>query len=387
VASRLLILDTELEMGGKEKLLYQFIERTDPNRFRIAVCCLRPGGYYRERIRALGVPFYDGLLRHRYDALAFRSLAQIIRSERTEIIETFAHPNTVIFSFLARQQKMVERVVVSYHATGSAYNERVLARYIVPLLRRMDAHLAVAESQKRYLVGVEGLPERRVRVIYNGVDTERYRPATPDERAAARRALGVPGAGVVLMVVGSLKPVKGIDVLIRAAAPILRARADTRLVLVGDGPDRDALRALAGECGVAGSVVFAGVRDEIEVVLRAADTLVLSSRSEALPTVVIEAMACALPVVATRVGGVPELVEPEKSAILVPPDDEAALRAALRRVADSPDLRRALGARGRETAVSRFRLERMCEERQSFFEELLSAPAARGDGLKGRASS
>jgi glycosyltransferase involved in cell wall biosynthesis len=375
VATRLLILDTELQMGGKEKLLYQFIERAHPRRLRIAVCCLKSGGYYREPIQALGIPFYDGLMRHRYDALAFRTLARIIRAEGAEIIETFAHPSTVVLSFLAKQRRLVERVVVSHHATGSAHNERVIPSFVLPLLRRMDAHVAVAEAQRRYLVEVEGLPADRVRVIYNGVDTDRYHPASPEERAAARRLLGLDEAGVVLMAVGSLKPVKGIDVLIRAAGPVLSSRADSRLALVGEGPDRAALQALARERGVGGRVVFAGLRDDVDVLLRAADALVLPSRSESLPTVVIEAMATGLPVVATRVGGVPELVEPERSALVVPPDDEGALRTALERVVESAPLRRALGARGREVAETRFRLERMCDERHALFTGLVGAPS------------
>ena len=122
--------------------------------------------------------------------------------------------------------------------------------------------------------------------------------------------------------------------------------------------------------GVAGQVVFAGLRDDVEVLLRGADALVLSSRSEALPTVVIEAMATGLPVVATRVGGVPELVDPERSALLVPADDPAALRNAIERIVASDDLRRTLGARGREVAIERFRLERMCAQRDALFESL-----------------
>src|SRR5262249_47800775 len=204
VPYNILILDNELEMGGKEKLLYQFIERVDRSRLRVVVCCLKRGGFYQKPIQALGVPFYDGLLRHRYDALAFRSLARIMRSEHIHLIETFAHPNTVLLSFLARQQGLAERVVVSHHAVGSAHRARVIPSYTLPVLRRMDAHLAVAEAQRRYLVDVEKLPESRVHLIYNGVDASRYHPASEDERVAARRLLGIADARLVIMAVGSL---------------------------------------------------------------------------------------------------------------------------------------------------------------------------------------
>jgi glycosyltransferase involved in cell wall biosynthesis len=371
-AGRLLILDNELKMGGKEKLLYEFIARTDPGRLHISVCCLKAGGYYKERLEALGVPFHDGLLLHRFDALAFRPLANLLRRERIDVVETFTHPNTLIFSFLARQQGLVSAVVVSHHAVGSAYQKRVLPGYVLPLLRRIDLHIAVAESQKRYLVDVEGIPEDRIRVIYNGVDTTAYHPAGADERAASRAALGVPRDARVLMAVGSLKPLKGIDRLIRAAAPALKADADARLVLVGEGPDRDALQRLAVEAGVAAQVVFAGLRGDVDHVLRAADAYVLSSHTEALPTVIMEAMATGLPVIATRVGGVPELVEADRTALMVEAGDETALRAAIARIMQDASLREALGRRGREVAEARFRIEAMCAAREAIFVEFAS---------------
>jgi glycosyltransferase involved in cell wall biosynthesis len=386
VQHHILILDNELEMGGKEKLLFQYLERYDRRRFRVTVCCLKQGGYYKERIRALGIPFHDGLLRHRYDALSFRSLARILRAEKVQLIETFTHPNTALFSFLARQQGLVDRVLISHHAMGSGFRKRVLPSYIVPVLRRMDAHLAVADAQRRYLVDVEKVPRERVHLVYNGIDAEQYRPPAPGERDSARRSLGVPEAGLVLMAVGSLKPLKGFDLLVRAANPLLMAHPEARLVLVGDGRDRGMLETLARECGVGAQVVFAGLRDDVNVVLRAADLLVLSSRTEALPTVILEAMATGLPVVTTNVGGVPEIVESERSALVVPPDNEDALRTAIERAAGSVELRRTLGARGRAIVETRFRLERMCEEREALFETILATRSSRRVANNGNVS-
>jgi glycosyltransferase involved in cell wall biosynthesis len=373
-----LILDTELEMGGKEKLLYEFIARADRNRFRIAVCCLKPGGYFKEKIVALGVPFYDDLLRHRFDALAFRELESVLRNEKTEIVETFAHPNTVILSFLARLRMLVARVVVSYHAVGTDAGGAVVRPYLRPILRRLDAHIAVAEVQKRQLVEREGLPEGNVRVIYNGVDTRAFRPAEGSERVSLRRALGLSEADVVLMSVGSLKPVKGIDVLLRSVVPVMHAHARAQLVVVGDGPDRSALELLARELGVSDRVHFAGLRPDVDALLRAADVLVLSSRSEALPTVLLEAMATGLPVVATNVGGVPEIVDAERSGLLVAAEDAAALGFALSRVVSDEPLRRTMGARGRAIVEARFRIETMCENRMAFFDAVLSGSHVQG---------
>ena len=376
MAHRLLILDTELEMGGKEKLLYEFVARADRNRFHIAVCCLRSGGYFKEKLLALNVPFHDELLRHRFDALAFRELEHVIRVEKVDILETFAHPNTVIFAFLAKLRSLVQRVVVSYHAVPSDAGANIARPYLRPLLRRMDGHIAVAEIQKRRLVEVEGLREEKVRVIYNGVDTAAFRSAAPGERSVTRRALGLADDDVVLIAVGSLKPIKGVDVLLHALAGLVRKHPRLRLIVVGEGPDRSALENLARELSIADRVSFLGLRADVDVVLRAADALVLPSRAEALPTVLLEAMATGLPVVATRVGGVPEIVEEGRSGVMVPPEDASALGSVLDRVVTDAALRRSLGERGRAVVEARFRVETMCENRMAYFEELRARATA-----------
>jgi len=381
---RILILDNELEMGGKEKKLFEFVSRTDRSRFAISVCCLKEGGYFKSKLENLGVPFYEKLLRHRYDAFAYRGLAAVLRRERTQLIYTFGHPNTVIFSYFARLRGQVERFVVSYHATGDTVEGRQVPHYLLPLLRRADAIVAVAETHRDYLAAQEGLPREAIRVIHNGVDATVYRPGSPDERAEVRRGLGIGGSDLVFMAVGSLKPLKRIDLFLRAAAPLMKRNPAALIVLVGDGPDRGALTALAESLGIGGRVVFTGVRDDVNVMFRAADALVLPSRTEAFPNVVLEAMATGLPVITTDVGSVREMVEDGRSALVVPREDEAALRAAIERMAADARLRSALGVRGRAIVDARFRIETMCAAREALFEELLSreGPVVAGTGWR-----
>ncbi len=372
---RILILDNEFDMGGKEKSLVQFIARADRKRFHFAVCCLKEGGYFKETLASMGVPFYDGILRHRFDALGFMGLERVLRVERPDLIYTFSHPNTVIFSYLAKLRGLVERVVVSYHAMGDTGGTRQVVPYLLPLLRRADALLAVAEIQKNYLVETEGLPREKIRVIHNGVDTVKYRPAAPDERAAARRELGFAPDDVVLIAVASLKPLKRIDALLSAASSLVRGGRAVRVVVAGDGAERAALEALAAHLGIDGRVWFAGVRDDVERLLRASDVFVLSSRTEAFPNVVLEAMASGLPVVTTDVGSVREMVEDGASAVVVPPGDDAALASALDGLARDAARCAALGRRGREIVEERFRFDDMCKKRENLFEELLSVGA------------
>jgi len=366
-------------MGGKEKALFQFISRSDPGRLSFAICCLKRGGYFRDKLRERGVPFYEGLLRHRFDAFAFAALRRILRKERTDLIYTFSHPNTVIFASLARQLGLVRRVVVSYHAMGDTGGTRQVVPFLLPMLRRADALLAVAEIQKDYLVRVEGLPRERIRVVHNGVDTDRYRRPSADERAATRREFGFDEGAVVLVTVATLKALKRIDSLIGVAAGLRREGHAVQVLVVGEGPERGSLEALASRLGVSDHVVFAGMRDDVERVLRAADVFVLCSRTEAFPNVVLEAMATGLPVVATDVGSVREMVDAGESALVVDPNDDTALHAAVRDLVLNPARREAFGMRGRRIVEERFKLDSMFAKRAALIEELLAGTDSGGN--------
>ncbi|MCK4775953.1 MAG: glycosyltransferase, partial [Candidatus Krumholzibacteria bacterium] len=168
-----------------------------------------------------------------------------------------------------------------------------------------------------------------------------------------------------------LKPAKRIDLLLESAA---KSGLGTRVLLVGDGPDRDRLDSLAHRLEIGDSVTFAGVRDDVADILRMSDMLVLSSRTgtETFPTVVLEAMATGLPVVTTDVGSVRDMVEDGHSAIVVPPDDREALSTAIETLVNDAAMAMAFGERGRQIVLDRFDVDTMCENRQRLFERLLA---------------
>jgi glycosyltransferase involved in cell wall biosynthesis len=369
----ILVLDNELGMGGSEKLLYDFAARFDRSRFDVGICCLKDGGYWKDRMIDLGLPFDERILRHKFDASAFRALARIIRDRRVELIDTYAHPNTVIFSYLAKAFGMVKRFVVNFHATGNPEGGRLVPTWLKPFLGDADALVALAETHRRYLVEVEGLHDGQIVVIHNGVDTERFRPAADAEGLNLRSSFGFAPEDTVLVNVASLKPAKRIDLLIEATAGLILSRGDVRLLLVGDGPSRGDLEALAGRLGIAGNVTFAGIRDDVDVLLRMSDALVLSSRrgTETFPTVVLEAMASGLPVVTTDVGSVRDMVEENRNALIVPPEDRGALAGAVAALVGDASKRKAFGARGRHIVLEHFGVDAMCENRQLLFERLL----------------
>jgi glycosyltransferase involved in cell wall biosynthesis len=365
-----MILDNSLDMGGLEKKLFDFISRIDKNRYRIVICCLKYGGYFKESLTSLGLPFYENLLAHKYDLTAFWKLKRIIKAEQVELIYSFGHANTLILTELAKRFGLVRGLIISIHATGSPSGGRLIGPFQQPFMSRVDRFLAVAYSHKRYLVDKEGLREEKIEVIHNGVDIDRYHPGPPDPDL--KRELGIQEGERVVVTVASLRPVKTIDNLLRAVPAVLENQPNTRFLLVGGGSERTNLTDLAGQLGVSKQVTFAGIRNDIEAILRLGDYFVLPSKTEAFPNVLLEAMASGLPIVTTDVGSVRELVTDGESAYIVPPQQPEALSRAINKLMSDDSAASAFKELGRRIVEDKFTLKQMCDKRQQIFDEVLA---------------
>jgi glycosyltransferase involved in cell wall biosynthesis len=208
----------------------------------------------------------------------------------------------------------------------------------------------------------------KLRIVINGTDLSRF-PAPEGARAAIREELGIPSRARVLVTVGRLVKEKNHALLLRAVSPLLRE--DRRLVLVGDGPLRDDLRAQIEQLEGRRYVHLTGARRDIPELLASADAFVLSSESEGLPIGLLEALAAGLPAISTAVGGIPATIRSEDTGLLVPPGDEAALTAALRRVFDDDPALAGVAARGRSHVVETYSAEKMASAYASLYEECL----------------
>jgi len=224
-------------------------------------------------------------------------------------------------------------------------------------LRDADAFVAMSRAIREEMLAA-GVPSDRVFVLPHGVDTGRFRPAEPAERSALRARLGLP-EGVLAAWTGRLLRGKGLEALLEAFARVAGDVPDLRLLLVGSGEGQalsieDDLQRRAGESDLAGRVHFAGRRERVEDALRAADFFVFPSVFEGLGLSLVEAAACALPAVASRTGGIVDVVEDGRSGLLVPPGDPAALAEGLRALGASADRRAAMGREARRVALERF---------------------------------
>ncbi len=365
----ILILENYFSMGGLEKKLYDFVARIDRDHFRVVVCCLKEGGHFKDAFIDLGVPFYEGLLKSKYDIFAYQRLLRILKTESIDLVYTLPHPNSMIFSAMARRTNRVKATVVSVHGTGGPMGGRMVRGYLRPIFSGIDRFIAVANEHKRYLMDVEGLDESKIVVIHNGVDVERYHPGAPD--ATLKDVFGIDENERVVVTVASLNPYKGIDVFLRGAAEVLRSAPDTRFIIVGDGPERPSLESFAADLGIAERVTFTGIRSDVDAILRLGCVFVLPSRTEAFPNVILEAMATGLPVVSTDVGSVGELVFDDETGIKIPVDDASALSGAVGDLLADQEKAERWGTNGRRMVEEKFRIEGMCDKREHLFGDLL----------------
>jgi glycosyltransferase involved in cell wall biosynthesis len=280
-------------------------------------------------------------------------------------------------SVLAARLAGVPKVLATYH-TDSAYDVldgRLTAGYRAlerATNRLLDRAIAVSGVTRSDRVRIAGIPGSRVVTIHNGIDPDRF--ARLPARAAARAELGLPADRVLIGGVGQLARYKGYDVLIRAFAGVAGRCPQADLVIAGTGPLREELEALADRLGARGRIHFLGFQPDVLRVLAALDIYVLASICEALPYALLEAMAAGLPVLATAVGGVPEVIEPGVSGLLVAPGRVDAMADALGRLADSAPARARLGAAARERVGRHFHQRDSARRTIAVYRQLLNLP-------------
>lgn len=315
------------------------------------------------------------------DLVALGKLVRLFRRHRPDVVATHM-TKAGLLGRLAARVVGVPVVVHTYHGQGfKVFKERWKERLVLGLERRLarlaTGNIVVSEIQKhRFLEWGIGT-EATLRVIRYGVDLEPYLQAGEFSKEG-RSELGVPGDGRFVGVVGRLVEIKGQDVFIEAAAKLAHRYPDASFLLVGDGPARGDYERLTRLLGLAERVQFLGWRRDIPRLLAKLDVVVLSTAFdfEGTPLAVIEALAAGRPVVATAVGGVPEVVRNGETGFLVPPRDPGALADAIATALDDPGYAAKLGRQGQQVVRALYGRDRMVDETERYFAECLEAQRA-----------
>jgi glycosyltransferase involved in cell wall biosynthesis len=352
-----------LEPGGTERLVIEICRRLAPA-VDTLVCCLDEPGAWAGELALSNIPVIALHRKAGFRPMLGLRLARLAAEHGANVLHCHQY-SPFVYGRIATVWNRNLKLVFTEHGRLSdappSVKRRVANRF---LGRGATATCAVSADLRSFMVE-EGFPQERIRVVYNGIDLAA--PARPDVRLAVRQSLGLAPDTFVVGTVARLDPVKDLHTLLEAAT---LARRPLTLLIVGDGSERTALERRAEDLGITSVTRFLGHRGDVRRILSAFDVFVNCSTSEGISLTILEAMASSLPVIATRVGGTPEVVVDEESGLLVPARSADVLAKAIDRLAASPADRFDFGAAGRLRVERRFSLDRMVGDYLNIYEEL-----------------
>ena len=344
---RLLWLFDALGAGGAETLAVTFARTVNRAEFDLVVASLSGAtGVNAERLRADGVPVIDLGARNLRDRAAFQRLIELIQKERIDLVHAHLTYSSIWSAWATRRTGVPS--LASLHVAPSAtralrdslrhrVSVNIRDRLMIAAMNRWSSGVIAVSGALRDEYVARGLTAAKVRVVHNGVELERFGRPYDESRARLVEELGIDAQAPVVATVSVLRPAKGIEILLEA----VRAVPGATFVIIGDGPKREEWASLAALLGISERVRWAGYRTDVGALLAGCDLFVHPSFDDAFPTVLLEAMAAGLPIVATRVGGIPEIVAEHATGELVPPGDVEALASAIRvLLADRPRMKR-----------------------------------------------
>jgi glycosyltransferase involved in cell wall biosynthesis len=299
------------------------------------------------------------------------TLAGILKRERIQVIHMHTSHACTLGGWAARLAGVPARVIsrrVDFSVRSNPFRK-------VKYQWGVDRIVAISEGVRNVLAA-DGLDPDRIEVVRSGIDPRPFDPNYP--AGEARREFGIPDGSPVIGCVAHFADHKGHRYLIEAAVRVAAAVPDVRFLLVGDGELRPAIELQIKELKLESHIVLTGFRNDVPRLLAAMDIVVLSSHLEGLGTSLLDAMAMARPVVATRVGGIPEMVEDGVNGYLVPPRDPAALAEALITLINRPDERKRLGQAGRTRMLQKFSAEAMVVATEAVYRKILESKGIKG---------
>jgi glycosyltransferase involved in cell wall biosynthesis len=339
-------------MGGAEVLVSRFV-RHFREQYRVVVVCLDEIGQVGHALVEDGTSLFVLGRQLGFDWRCVRRLRRLVAAEQIDLIH--AHQCTP-FAYALATRFFGPRppVLLTEHGRFFPdYPSRKRKWFHRLLADPRDRYIAVGKSVRQALIDNEGLPQARVEVVYNGVDFESWSPSA-GTRQAARAQLGVSENSFVVLQVARLDPIKDHATALRAIELANRRNGPVHLFIVGEGPQRAEIEQHIRNRSLGQRVTMLGLRNDVRNLLAAADAFLLTSVSEGIPVTVLEAMAAEVPVVATNVGGLPELVCDGTNGLLAPPGDASKLAEAILRLTDAPALAGQLASRAKRRVEMEF---------------------------------
>ena len=369
--THILHIVNSLQVGGMEQVVVNIINELDPSRYSHSICCIQSTGPMVDRI-SFPVRIYTIGKKAGPDYLIPFKIARIIRKIDPDVVHTrnWGAVDGVLGAILAG----VKAVVHDEHGRDAADPDgiNVKRRFIRKALSyRIRRFIPVSADLEKWLVDVVGIAPAKVQKIHNGVDTMLFHPA--DDRGEKREKLGMENDSFVIGFVGRLDPVKDLATLLRSFALFSsNLQRKTYLYVVGKGSELESLKKLCNELEISSKVFFAGECNDIPTVMRCIDIFTLTSIAEGIPMTVLEAMASGLPVVATDVGGLKEIVEPYGTGFLTPVRGVEEIAAAFTAYANDPELVSCHGKNARKKVERDFSIHSMVAQYDALYMSLFA---------------
>ncbi|MGY0196283.1 glycosyltransferase [Leptothrix sp. BB-4] len=364
---RLLHIVESLDRGGLERVVCDLAAEQFRRGHQVEVLCLFTRGEFAEELAATGVRVHQAGKRQGLDWATLATLRRTVRAGGHELIHTH-NPVANYYAALAELTSWRSLPIVNTRHNMGARNPKDRREKLFRLSVARTAKVAMVSqqvSQKFIDTGV--VPASKAAVVMNGIPLQRYHVADAAQRAAARAALGLPADALVIGTVGRLVGVKNHALLLQAVAPLKARHPGLVVAMIGDGPLRGELAALAQSLSLGDAVCFIGERPDVPQVIGAYDVFAMPSLSEGHSIALLEAASSGLAIVATAVGGNPEIVQDGRNGLLVPSQDAPALTAALDRLLGDATLRARLGGAARQWAVDEVSLDAMTDRYEALY--------------------
>lgn len=363
---------TTINRGGAENHLAALVAEQVASGLKVTVAYLKGDGYWAASFHDLGVRVESLGLNHYGEISPIRKLRALIRSEAPDIVHAHMPPAELYTRLALLFSRPAPVMVISKHNDEPFFRsagQAIVGRWVS---RRAARMIAISDAVNTYARNHLGMPASRVTTVHYGIDPGAYERVSESQRSDVRAGWGIPSDTWVIGTVARLVPQKALHVLLKAYARYRAlARQDSRLVLVGRGPLEDELKTLACQLGLEDKVIWAGFREDIPAVMSAFDIFALTSSYEGFGLVLLEAMAAARPVVASRVSAIPEIVRHEVTGLLCEAGDHEDFAGALLRLEEA-DVRGRLGMAGHDLTLTRFTVVRMAEATLSIYKECLA---------------
>jgi glycosyltransferase involved in cell wall biosynthesis len=369
---RIAYLIDGLSMGGAERLMVPLLKHLSREHFEPYVCAMqsKDGNPMADEIRALGIPVECLNIKRLRDFDAIPRLRKYLKGIEADLVHTQLEAANILGNISAKLLRLPSVCTIHVMPSLDVKTKTKLHQRVewFALRHFCDHVISVSEEARQYHMQISGTSPDQISTIYNGIDLSAFvHMDQARERAAVRAELAIPRDSNVLVTVAVLRPPKGIQFMIRALPSILASHPNTYYLIVGSGSHHSVLVEEVNRAGVRERVIFAGMRKDVPRMLAASDVFVLPTLTEALPTVLAEAMAARLPIVASKVGGIPEMIANGQNGFLIRPEGLNDLIRECNHLLDHPEKRADMGAEGWKTVNRKFSIERQVEQLKELY--------------------